>query len=72
MSCVAKVRATLTKTDNVGKVNVNFKDKTATLVTKSGSLDAKVAKANLKKAGYTVTGIKHIKPKAKKKSKKGY
>ncbi len=57
---------------NVQKVSVNFKAKTATVVTKAGSLNEKTATKSLKKAGYGVTSIKKVQKKAKKKGKKSY
>ena len=68
-----RVRETLTNMDNVGKVSVDFKAKTATVVTKKGALDEKAVKKTLKKAGYGVTKIEETKKKkTKKKTKKVY
>ena len=63
-----KVRETLSNMENVVKVSVNFKAKTATVVTKKGALDKKAVKKSLKKAGYGVSSIQE--PKKKKTKKK--
>lgn len=62
MSCVAKVRATLTSLENVDNVAVDFKKKNATVRMKSGTLKKDTVSKALGKAGYEVTTFAQVKP----------
>ena len=58
MSCVNSVRATLSKLDNVKDVNIDFKNKTATIAMKSGELKKESVTAALKGSKFGVTSFK--------------
>lgn len=55
MSCAKRVRETLSSLENVANVEVDFKNKKATVTMKEGAtLDREVASKALKDKGYTV------------------